>query len=266
MSLSRLPAVFLGHGSPMAALEDTPITRAWRALGERLPRPKAILAISAHWETKGVLITAAEHPRTIHDFYGFPSALYAQQYPAPGDPALAKRIESLLAPYARADLDSWGLDHGTWSVLLHMYPQADVPVVQLSMDIRLAPEGHYRIGQALAPLRDEGVLILGAGNIVHNLRMYDRRPGAAPYAWAVRFNETVKAKILAGDHAALIDYAHLDPDVALAFPEPEHYQPLLYVLGAQGPDDRVEWLTDVVSSSLSMTSVLVGARPEPMAA
>jgi 4,5-DOPA dioxygenase extradiol len=256
-----MSSLFLGHGSPMSAIEDNDVTRQWRALGERLPRPKAILAISAHWETKGVLITAHPQPRTIHDFHGFPQALYDKQYPAPGDPALAHRVQHMLAPHARADLDSWGYDHGTWSVLTHMYPEADVPVIQLSMDVRLAPRGHYQIGQALAPLRDEGVLIMGTGNIVHNLRMFDRRPGAAAYPWARRFTDVVKAKVAAGDHDALIDYATLDPEVTLAFPEPEHFLPLLYVLGTQAPDERTEFVIDEVVSSIAMTSVLVGAEP-----
>lgn len=261
MTAQTMPALFLGHGSPMSALEDNEFTRAWRALGERLPRPRAILAVSAHWETKGVLVTAAERPRTIHDFYGFPPALYAKQYPAAGEPALARRVESMLAPYARADLDSWGYDHGTWSVLAHMYPAADIPVIQLSMDVRLAPRGHYQVGRALAPLREEGVLILGTGNIVHNLRLFRRDPATPPAPFAQRFNETVKAKVLAGDHDALIDYARLDPETHLAFPEPEHFQPLLYVLGAQKPGERVEIATDRVFSTISMTSVLVGAEP-----
>ena len=254
-----MPSVFVGHGSPMAALEDNTVTRAWRALGERLPRPRAILAISAHWETKGVLVTAGEHPRTIHDFYGFPRELYEQQYPAPGDPTLARQVADMLAPYARTDLDSWGYDHGTWSVLKHVYPDADVPIVQLSMDLRLAPRGHYQIGQALAPLRDQGVLILGSGNIVHNLRLYNPRPGAPAYPWARRFTDVVKAKVQAGDHDALIDYPSLDPEVHLAFSEPEHFHPLLYVLGTQGPGEPVDFATDEVTSSIAMTSVLVGA-------
>jgi 4,5-DOPA dioxygenase extradiol len=266
MSTARMPSLFLGHGSPMAALEDTDTTRAWRALGERLPRPRAVLALSAHWETKGMLVTAAERPRTIHDFYGFPQALYEQQYGAPGDPALARQVAGMLAPYARADLDSWGYDHGTWSVLTHMYPQADVPVIQLSMDIRLPPQGHYQVGQALAPLRDQGVLIMGTGNIVHNLRLYDRRPGVPALPFAQRFTDTVKAKVQAHDHAALIDYASLDPEVHLAFPEPEHFHPLLYVLGTQAPGERTEFITDEVFSSISMTSVLVGAEPLKAAA
>jgi 4,5-DOPA dioxygenase extradiol len=180
------------------------------------------------------------------------------EYPAPGDPELARTIAGVLAPYARADLDSWGLDHGTWSVLRWMYPEADIPVLQLSMDLRLGPEEHYRIGQALAPLREEGVLVLGSGDIVHNLRLFDRRPGAVTPDWAVTFNEAVKARIAAGDDAALIDYAAL-PDVHRAFAEPEHFHPLLYVLGARNRGESVEFLTDDVISSLSMTSVLIGA-------
>ena len=255
---ARMPVLFIGHGTPMNALEDNPYTRAWRDLGLRLPRPRAILAISAHWETKGVLITAAERPRTIHDFYGFPPALYAMEYPAPGDPQLARTIAQMLAPHARADLDSWGLDHGTWSVLQAMYPRADIPVLQISMDIRLGPQDHYRIGQALKSLRDQGVLILGSGDIVHNLRLFDRRPGAQTPEWSVNFNDLVKDKIMAGDDQALVDYAAL-PDVRMAFPEPEHFQPLLYVLGARDIGEPVEFLTDEVVGTVSMTSVLIGA-------
>ena len=256
---SRMPVLFVGHGSPMNALADNAYTRAWRQLGERLPRPKAILAISAHWETKGLLITAAERPRTIHDFYGFAPDLYAVEYPAPGDPELARKIAGMLALYARADLDSWGLDHGTWGVLHSMYPDADIPVLQLSLDIRFGPADHYRVGQALKPLRDEGVLILGSGDIVHNLRLFDRRPGAVTPDWAVSFNDLVKAKVLEGDDQALIDYPAL-PNVQLAFPEPEHFHPLLYVLGARESGESVEFLTDEVLSALSMTTVLIGAH------
>jgi 4,5-DOPA dioxygenase extradiol len=255
-----MPVLFVGHGSPMAAIEHNQHTDAWKALGQRLPRPKAILVISAHWETKGLLITSAERPRTIHDFYGFPPALYAQEYKAPGDPALAKRVEGLLAPYARADLDSWGYDHGTWSVLMHMYPEADIPVIQLSMDLRLAPRGHYHIGQALAPLRDEGVLIMGTGNIVHNLHLFQRALDTPAAPFAARFNDTVKAKVLAGDDDALVDYRSLDPEVNLAFPEPEHFQPLLYILGARDKGEPVEFVNDHVYSTISMTSVLIGAQ------
>lgn len=252
-----MPALFVGHGSPTNALADNGLTRAWTALGRRLPRPKAVLAISAHWETKGTLITAAERPRTIHDFYNFPPALHAMQYPAPGDPALARRIERLLAPHARADVDGWGLDHGTWSVLKFLYPEADVPVLQLSMDLRRSPAEHFALGRDLSALRDEGVLLFGTGNIVHNLRLYDpRRTEGEP--WAVQFNEAVKDRVLAGDDEALIDWRDL-PGSALAVPEAEHYLPLLYVLGARRPGDGIEILTDEVSASLSMTSVLLGA-------
>ncbi len=266
MTSARMPTLFVGHGSPMSAIEDNEFTRAWGDLGRRLPRPRAILMISAHWETKGVLVTSAERPRTIHDFYGFPPALYQKQYPAPGDPALARQVEGLLAPYARADLDSWGYDHGTWSVLAHMYPQADIPVIQLSMDLRLQPRGHYQIGQALRPLRDQGVLVMGTGNIVHNLRLFRRATDTPPAPFATRFNDTVKARVLAGDHDALIDYARLDPEVQLAFPEPEHFQPLLYVMGAMHPGEAIEFATDHVYSTISMTSVLVGAEPLKAAA
>lgn len=254
---ARMPALFIGHGSPMNALQDNEFTQAWTELGRRLPPPRAILAISAHWETKGVLITAAERQRTIHDFYNFPAALYAERYDAPGEPALAKQIEAMLAPYARADLDGWGLDHGTWSVLKFMYPDADIPVIQLSMDIRLSQAGHYQVGKALAALRDQGVLIFGSGNIVHNLRLFDRSATQGA-DWAIRFNDAVKDRVASGDHEALVDYLSL-PEGKLAVPEPEHYQPLLYVLATQQEGEPVEILTDVVTGSLSMTSVLVGA-------
>jgi 4,5-DOPA dioxygenase extradiol len=253
-----MPAVFIGHGSPMNALEDNDFTRAWSALAKRLPRPKAIVAISAHWETKGILITSAARQRTIHDFYNFPPALYAEEYPAPGDPALAKRIEQMLAPYARADLDSWGLDHGTWGVLKHVYPDADIPVVQVSMDIRLSIADHYRVGQVLGALRDEGVLIFGSGNIVHNLRLFDRS-ATGPAPWATAFNDAVKDKVLASDHEGLVNYEAL-PNANLAVPEAEHYQPLLYVLASQAEGEPVEILTDSVTGSISMTSVLLGAQ------
>jgi len=251
-----MPVLFVGHGSPMNALQDNSLTRAWTVLGRRLPRPRAVLAVSAHWETKGTLITAAERPRTIHDFYNFPPELYAIDYPAPGDPALARRIETLLAPHARADLDGWGLDHGVWSVLKFLYPAADIPVVALSMDLRLDTAGHYAVGRALRVLRDEGVLIVGSGNIVHNLRLFDRQ-ATQGLDWAVRFNHAVKAAVTRGDHDAVARYAAL-PDAPLAVPEPEHYHPLLYVLGAQHPGEAIEVVTDEVLGSLSMTGFLIG--------
>ena len=258
MTAQRQPALFLGHGSPMNALEDSPLTRTWTALGRRLPRPRAVLCVSAHWETKGVLVTGAEHPRTIHDFHGFPQALYDIRYPAPGDPELAKAIETRLAAFrARADLDGWGLDHGTWSVLRFMFPQADVPVLQLSLDTRRNPAQHYEVGKALAGLRDEGVLILGTGNIVHNLRLYNPQLTEA-LPWAQRFDDTVIDRIRDSDHAALIDYMHLAPEAALAVPEPDHYLPLLYVLAVRRPDEAAEIFNNQVVASLSMTSVAFG--------
>ncbi|QUD89144.1 4,5-DOPA-extradiol-dioxygenase [Phenylobacterium montanum] len=255
---ARMPALFIGHGSPMNALQDNPLTRSWVELGRRLPRPKAILCVSAHWETKGVLITAAEKPRTIHDFYGFPQALYEMAYPAPGDPALAKDLEARLAPFrARADLDGWGLDHGAWSVLKFLYPEANVPVLQLSLDLRRSPDEHYEIGRALAPLRDEGILVLGSGNIVHNLRLFDPR-NLQPLPWAVKFDAEVARRITARDHAALTDYLALGPEAALAAPEPDHFLPLLYVIATQHEDEPATVFNEMVVGSLSMTSAIVG--------
>ncbi len=258
MTAQRQPALFLGHGSPMNALEDSPLTRSWTEIGRKLVRPRAVLCVSAHWETKGVLITGAEQPRTIHDFYGFPKALYEMSYPAPGDPELAKAIETRLAAFrARVDLDGWGFDHGTWSVLRFVFPQADVPVLQLSLDIRRNPAQHYEVGKALAGLRDEGVLIVGTGNIVHNLRLYDPRL-TGPLPWAQTFDDLVAEKIEAGDHHALVDYMHLGPEACLAIPEPDHYLPLLYVLATRGADEPVSLFNRQVVASLSMTSVAVG--------
>ncbi len=255
---ARMPALFIGHGSPMNALQDNDLTRSWTALGEKLPRPRAILCISAHWETKGVLITSAKSPRIIHDFYGFPQALYEVSYPAPGDPALAKALEARLANFrARADLDGWGLDHGAWSVLKFLYPQADVPVLQLSLDLRRSPAEHYEIGKALAGLRDEGVLILGSGNIVHNLRLFDPR-SLDPYPWATAFDAEVARRIKARDHAGLIDYLAMGPEAVLAVPEPDHYLPLLYVLATQGPDEVALVFNEAIVGSLSMTSAALG--------
>jgi 4,5-DOPA dioxygenase extradiol len=255
---SRLPAIFVGHGSPMNAIQDNALTRSWAALSGQFERPRAIVCVSGHWETKGVLITAAERPRTIHDFYHFPPELYAIDYPAPGDPALAAALEARLAPWrARADLDGWGLDHGCWSVLKFMYPDADVPVVQLSLDLRRTPAEHYEIGGALAPLREEGVLILGTGNIVHNLRLFDRVK-AEPEPWAKTFDDAVAERVEAGDHAPLVAYERLGPEARLAVPEPDHYLPLLYVLATQGEKEPVQIFNRLVASSMSMTSVAVG--------
>lgn len=251
-------ALFLGHGNPMNAIEDNEFSRAWRALGERLPRPRLVLCVSAHWETKGVLITAAERPRTIHDFYHFPKPLYDVVYPAPGAPGFADALERRLAPFgARADLDGWGLDHGAWSLLCHLFPKADVPVVQLSMDVRRGPRQHYELGRALAELRDEGVMILGSGNVVHNLRVAFARDLSGE-AWSRAFDAYVVERVAAEDVEALVDYTRFGPDAARAVPETEHYLPLLYVLGTRRPGERAEVVTRRVAPGISMTGFAFG--------
>ncbi len=256
----RLPAVFFGHGNPMNALERNAYTERWSALGTELPRPRAVLAISAHWYVPATLVTAAAHPRTIHDFGGFPRELYEVEYPAPGDAALAERVQELLAPLAVAGDTGWGLDHGTWSVLTHVYPAADVPVVQLSIDETQPPAFHYALGQRLAPLRDEGILIAGSGNIVHNLHAYawGRHP-AQQFDWATRFEQQARALMDAGEHAPLVDYEALGDDALLSVPTPEHYLPLLYVLGAQQQGERTSYPVEGGDGgSISMLSVRVG--------
>ncbi len=257
----RMPAVFFGHGSPMNTLESNRHTIAWEQFGRRAPRPRGILCVSAHWYIGGTAVTAMPRPRTIHDFGGFPKALFEVQYPAPGDPALASRVRHLLAPTeVIEDTSQWGLDHGTWSVLKHVYPKADVPVVQLAIDATKPLADHYQLAKRLAPLRDEGVLVVGSGNVVHNLGTVAWAPGAAPYPWATRFNETVRSRLLANNHEALTDMSVLGEDGASSIPTPEHYLPLLYVIALQEPGDRVEFLTDGIElGSISMLSVAVGA-------
>jgi 4,5-DOPA dioxygenase extradiol len=252
-----MPALFIGHGSPMNAIEDNPWSREWAALADELPWPNAILSISAHWETQGIAVTIDEAPETIHDFGGFPKALFDVRYPTPGSPALAARVSQLLAPRAVRPALDWGLDHGTWSVLARMYPQAETPVVQLSLDRSLTPEQHYEIGQALKPLRDEGVLVMGSGDIVHNLRAADFRRPEAP-DWARRFNDEAKRLILAEDHLALAHYETLGQDAALSINSAEHYLPLLYTLGMRDRGESVRFVNDEVFAALSMTSVVVG--------
>jgi 4,5-DOPA dioxygenase extradiol len=255
-----LPALFVGHGSPMNAIEDNEFRRGWVEAARRLPRPASVLCISAHWETPGVLVTAAERPGTVHDFHGFPRALFEVRYPAPGDPSLARRTARLLGG-AGAGLDGGrGLDHGCWSVLRAMYPEADVPVVQLGLDTSRPASFHYALAGELAPLRDEGVLIMGSGNIVHNLGLIDfNRPDG--YDWAVRFNDEARTRIASGDHAGLVDYRAIGRDARLAVPTPEHYLPLLYVLALQGDDDDVALFNDaIVMGPISMTSLIIGGR------
>jgi len=228
----RMPAVFVGHGNPMHAIEKDAYTEAWQRLSLALPRPRAILSVSAHWYVRGTRLTAMERPRTIHDFGGFPRELYAVEYPAHGDPALARRVRDLLAPLEVALDDEWGLDHGTWSVLVHMYPDASVPVVQLSIDRTKPASFHYELGARLAPLRREGVLVLGSGNLVHNLETLAwGDPEAAPFEWAVRFEEKVRRHLDRKEHAPLVAYETLGAEATLAVPTPDHYLPLLYVLG-----------------------------------
>jgi len=258
---ARLPAVFLGHGNPMNALHENDWTRAWAALGAQLtPRPRAVLAISAHWYVAGTAVTAMGAPRTIHDFGGFPRELFAVRYPAPGDPALAAHVQRLLAPLTVEADHSWGLDHGTWAVLRHVFPQAEVPVVQLSIDETMPPAFHHELGTRLRSLREEGILLLGSGDVVHNLHTYawGRHP-AEPYGWALRFESAVRGQLLAGEHASLIDYAALGDDALLSVPTPEHYLPLLYVLGASFPGERVTFPTEGIDGgSVSMLAVRFG--------
>lgn len=241
----------------MNALEDNPFSRAWIDIGRSLPRPSAILCISAHWETSGSRVTAMPQPRTIYDFYGFPRELYAVSYPAPGSAALAGLVQQFLAP-VKIELDQeWGLDHGAWSVLRRMFPQVGIPVVQLSLDIHLTPAEHYALARGLAALRRRGVLILGSGNMVHNLRMAVFEDRA--YDWAVQFDETLRGLILSGDHDALMHYENLGTPARLSIPTNEHYLPLLYVLAQQQPEEKVSFFAEGVTlGSISMRGVRVG--------
>ena len=265
-----MPVVFLGHGSPMNTIQQNRNTAAWTRIGRDYPRPKAILSISAHWFTRGTAVTAMAQPQTIHDFGGFPQALFDFQYPAPGNPTLAARVRDLLAPVAVAMDQSWGLDHGTWSVLAHVYPHADIPVVQLSMDATQPAQFHYDLGRHLAPLRDEGVLIFGSGNVVHNLGVM-RRDGAASYPWAQRFNDFARAALAQRNHQALIDFSVQGADARKSIPTPEHYLPLLYVLGASvGAAGTADAEAAVIENdglemgSISMLSARFGPLQEPV--
>jgi len=256
----NLPAIFFGHGNPMNAVSSNAYTEAWRRIGEEASRPRAILCVSAHWYGPGTGVTVSTAPRTIHDFGGFPRELYQVQYPAPGDPALARRVQQLLAPLPVTLDDSWGLDHGTWSVLCHVYPQADIPVVQLSIDETQPAAFHYEIGQKLAPLRGDGVLIVGSGNLVHNLHAYAwGRHVPEPYDWAVRFEKRAKELLVVGEHRPLVDYETLGRDALLSIPTPDHYLPLLYVIGARQRDDVVSFPVEGIDGgSVSMLTVRLG--------
>lgn len=258
---AAMPAVFLGHGSPMNAIEDNRWRRGWAELATAIPRPRAVLMVSAHWETDGLHLSSGEAPGTIHDFFGFPQALFDVRYPAPGAPWLAERTAGLLLaagyPESRLRLDpERGYDHGAWSVLLPMYPQADVPVVQLSLDRNMTPRQHLALGHALTPLRDEGILIAGSGDIVHNLRVDFRRPGVEP--WALAFNEQAKSLILAGNAETLADYPALGPPAIASINSGEHFLPLLYALAVRREGEAVRFFNDDVFAALSMTSVVIG--------
>ena len=255
-----MPTVFFGHGSPMNALDDNVYTRAWRALGAAIPRPRAVLCVSAHWYVPGAAVTAHENPKTIHDFGGFSRELYEVSYPAPGAPDLAVRVARLLAPDQVLIDRSWGLDHGTWSVLVHLYPAADVPVIQLSLDATQPASWHYALARRLSPLRDEGVLIAGSGDLVHNLRLYSwKRRDVPPLDWAVRFETFARERIEARDFAPLVAYDTLGRDAELAIPTPDHYLPLLYVLAQHDDGEPISFPVEGFDGgAVSMLAVQVG--------
>ena len=257
-----MPVLFIGHGSPMNGIEDTEFSRRWTQMAKEIPTPKAVLVVSAHWFTKGTQITAMDFPKTIHDFGGFPKELFAVQYPAPGDPVLAKETAELLHS-AHVELDhDWGLDHGTWTIIRHMYPEANIPVLQLSIDYTKGPQYHYDLAKELNALRKKGVLIIGSGNMVHNLKMvaWDRlNDSEYAYDWATQMNSKFKELIQAGEHKPLINYSNLGKEAMLAIPTPEHYLPLMYTLGLKTNKDAVSFFNDkAVGGSLTMTSVKLG--------
>ena len=257
-----MPVLFIGHGSPMNGIEDTAFSRRWSQMAKEIPKPKAVLVVSALWFTKGTKITAMDFPKTIHDFGGFPQELFDVQYPAPGNPVLAKETAELLhSAHVEFDHD-WGLDHGAWTIIRHMYPEANIPVLQLSIDYTKGPQYHYDLAKELNALRKKGVLIIGSGNMVHNLRMvaWDRlNDPEYAYDWAIQMNNKFKELIQAGDHKPLINYSSLGKEAMLAIPTPEHYLPLMYTLGLKSSKDDVSFFNDkAVGGSLTMTSVKIG--------
>lgn len=256
----RMPVLFIGHGSPMNAIDTNPYTKTLNRLGAALPKPKAILTISAHWITNGTWVTEAAKPETIHDFGGFPQALFDVQYPAPGSPEIAKLVQdTILNPKVQGDQSQWGLDHGAWSVLRHMYPLADIPVLQLSIDMRQPAEYHMNLGQQLSKLRDKGVLILGSGNLVHNLRQIRWEADAKPFDWAVEFDEWIKNKIVNGDFNSAIKDFHTTTAGKLSVPTLDHYLPLHYILGASDTKDQLKFeYEEMQNGSISMRSFSLG--------
>jgi 4,5-DOPA dioxygenase extradiol len=262
-SPSPMPVLFMGHGSPMNAIEENAESQTWEKLGKELPAPRAILCISAHWETAGTRITALAQPPTLHDFGGFPPELFAVRYPAPGDPELAEAIREQLKPVVPAEADhERGFDHGVWSVIRQMYPDARIPVVQLSLNTRFSPTQHFELGRELRLLRRRGVLIIGSGNLVHNLSMLQFGMPRSGFDWAGAANERIKNALRHGDDAALMDYTRLGKEARLAIPSPEHYLPLLYILGLREPGEQPAFFNDVLQlGSVSMTSVSYGFNP-----
>lgn len=255
----RAPALFIGHGSPMNAIEDTPSARGWAEIAARFPKPRAIVCVSAHWVTEGVRVTANAQPRTIHDFgRSFPQALFDVQYPAPGDPTLAEEIVSKLTPFGAKLDDSWGFDHGAWSVLRRLYPDADIPIVQVSLDAHRSPQEHYAIGEALADLRDDNVMILATGNIVHNLPAFFHASASKPDPLMSRFHDAVCGAVYAADFRAVTQYEGF-PGAALAAPDWEHFVPVLYALGAAGRDaEQADLFNQDLTNGISMTSIAFG--------
>jgi len=258
-SESKMPVLFMGHGSPMNGIEDNEFSATWEKMGKEISLPKAVLCISAHWYTKGTFITAMEKPKTIHDFYGFPKALFDVQYPAPGNPGLARETSSLVHT-AEVGLDhEWGLDHGTWSVVRRMYPEANIPVLQLSIDYSKGAQYHYDLAKELETLRQKGVLIIGSGNMVHNLRIMNWELPESGFDWADEMNEKFKSLIHANEHKPLINFESLGQAAKLSIPTPEHYLPMLYILGLKKGDEQVSFFNDkTVMGSVSMTSFKVG--------
>lgn len=256
-STERMPVLFVGHGSPMNALLENEYSLGWKSIASSIPKPKAILCISAHWETNGTFVTAMEQPKTIHDFGGFPNELFEFLYPAPGSLEIAIEAQKSIQT-VNVGLDhTWGLDHGCWSIMTHLYPKADVPVLQLSLDYNKSPLWHYNLAKELSSLRKKGILIIGSGNIVHNLRMLSWN-SEKPYDWALEANEKIKGLISSEEHTKLINYTELGKEVLLAIPSPEHYLPLLYILGMKNKNERVSFFNDKAEmGSISMTSLKI---------
>lgn len=256
----KMPVLFLGHGSPMNAIEENEFVSSFKQLGKELERPNAILCISAHWETKGTFVTGMQNPRTIHDFGGFPKALFDVEYPAPGSPELAQLTKDITKTEVELDY-GWGLDHGAWSVVKHMYPEADIPIIEMSIDYSLSPRQHYELAKEISSLRQKGVLIIGSGNMVHNLRMvaWNKLNEQYAYDWATEANEKMKSYITSGDHSKLIDFKSQGKAFELAIPTPEHYLPLLYTLALKDETDNTTLFNDKnVGGAISMTSLKIG--------